>query len=236
MPRAQKRQRTDSTARRRLDVPMATGRRLYPRKNLKMSKVPVGKLTHRFVRYADTDGVIACNTTEQAFSKVFSLADVVNSTEFTNLFDRYMITKVIVRVHLQTNPDAVVPTNSAVPPVTQQVTNWYPRFWYAADYDDDNLPTLTEIKQKSDVKCVILKPNEFLNFAITPAVLTQTYRSTISTGYSPNWYQWVDAGQSNVPHYGLKCILDTEGLDPNDSYPFVVRLTYKYYFSCKDGR
>jgi len=40
----------------------------------------------------------------------------------------------------------------------------------------------------------------------------------------------------NVPHYGVKTVFDTLGLNPLDAYPFKLRWEAKYYFTCKDVR
>lgn len=191
---------------------------------------------HKFSRWNDAayDTVINCTSSTAGQAINFQLQKVVNPTEFSALYDRYMISRVIAYVQLITNPDASVPTNSVVPPVTQQVTNWYPTFWWCSDYDDDTTPSFDDLKQRTKTKCFVMKSNVQYKLSIKPAVNVQTYATAVSAGYSPKWKTWIDMGQLTVPHYGMKCIVDAMGLDPNDTYPFQVRIRYKYYFACKD--
>ena len=82
----------------------------------------------------------------------------------------------------------------------------------------------------------ILKPNRYIKIAIKPAVAGQVYRTATATGYSPKWNTWIDMNQNDVLHYGLKYVVDTSGLDPNDTQPFKLEIERTYYFKCKDVR
>jgi len=197
----------------------------------------LGRLNrHSYSRWADGayDSTINCSSTSAGFATNFQFQKLLNNSELTGLYDRYMITRVICHVQLLTNPDAVVPFNSVVPPVTQNVSNWFPTFWWIADYDDDTTPDLTTLKQRPKARCFVMRPNKQYKLSIKPAVSVQTYATATSAGYAPKWNTWIDMAQATVPHYGLKCVVDTNGIDPNDSYPFIVRIRYKYYFTCKD--
>lgn len=229
-----KRSRSRSKTRSSKRFKSMSTRRTFRRSRVRSSKRYLN--VHKYSRHNDStyDTSISCSTLSAGAAVNFQLQKIVNPTEFSALYDRYMITRVIAHVQLITNPDAVVPTNSSIPPTTQQVTNWYPTFWYCADYDDDNTPSLDDLKQRTKTKCFVLRPNKMYKIAIKPAVNVQTYATAVATGYAPKWNTWIDMAQLTVPHYGLKCVVDTNGLDPNDTYPFVVKIRYKYYFTCKD--
>jgi len=115
-------------------------------------------------------------------------------------------------------------------------TNWYPKLWYCADYDDNTAETLSELKERAKTKCVVLRPNKIIKIVVKPAVTVQTYRTATSTGYAPTWNQWIDMANRDVPHYGLKFVVDCCGQDPLDTYPFKLEIDRQYYFTCKDVR
>lgn len=169
------------------------------------------------------------------YSMAFTFNDVGNLTEFTSLFDRYMITGVKVFFHLISNPD-VDTTQAAVGAVPSiQV---YPRLWYATDKDDASLTTLAQLKEYGNVKCRVLRPNSVTAVYIPyPKVATQVNQTSGAVSAGVGKPQWLDCGYPNVNHYGLKFALDFGSITPTGaSQMFRVRLEAKYYFKCKDVR
>lgn len=191
---------------------------------------------HHFTRWVGTAQTLSCTGTEANGVGIFQLSDLPLVSDFGNLYDRYRITHVQARVQLITNPNSVVPLNSVVPPVTQQPSNWYPKFWWCPDYDDSAAETIEDLKQRVKTKCFVLQPNKAYKINIKPACLVRTYGNIISDGYDPKWGVWIDMTNQSVAHYGYKYCIDANGENPNDSYPFKVRIEYKYWFTCKDVR
>lgn len=192
---------------------------------------------HSYSRYATTPDDYSLTSTELDGSPSFLFNLIKGYSEFTALYDRYRITSIQLNVTLITDPTAANPTNINATNATtyyNNPTNWYPKFWYVRDYDDDTTITLAVMRERSGVKMFIMRPNKVYRINVRPAILNQTYRTSTTTGYAPKWRQWIDMAQTDVPHYGLKWILDTQGLDPSDSYPFKIRIEYKYFFTCKD--
>jgi len=191
--------------------------------------------THRFSRYAATNAYpnISVAGTESSVNHVFALQDIVNASEFSSLFDQYKINKVIVTYQLLTNPDASnalnVPGNNPAP------TNWYPVVWSIEDYDDSATNNIEEMKQRIGVKRQVMRPNQIMSFVVYPKVQVQVYKTALTTGYAPR-SMYVDMDQMDIQHYGLKTVIDTNGLDPNDTYPFVIRQTRQYFFTCTNVR
>lgn len=167
----------------------------------------------------------------------FKLSDTINYSEFDVLYDRYMITMVVVKVRIVNNPDATWALNTNPSGgVGNNTTNWFPRLFYCKDYDDSTAETLPQLRERAKTKMVVLKPNMYHKIVIRPSVLVQSYYTSLSTGYVPKWNQWVDMGQNGLPHYGLKYNLDCSGINPSDSYPFKLEWETTYYFKCKDVR
>lgn len=189
------------------------------------------RMVHAFQRWAtiESSSVIVLATAEQGLGKEFRLNDLQSYTDFTNLYDQYMITGVLCEIQLLSNPDA----QGKIAGTAATAANFYPRVWYCSDPDDAGTPTLAEMKQRQRVKHSVLKPNSIIKFFIKPAVLAQTYSSAITTGYAPKWAQWVDISNPGVPHYGLKALFDTSGVSLPVDQQFVVRVDYKYYLKCR---
>lgn len=194
---------------------------------VRLSRSIPSRNMHRFVRWTvPVVNTVSGATSESAF--VWTFDNLINKDDFTTLYDRYRIDYIQCRAQLITNPDANNFVNSALP----NYTNWFPKLWWCADYDDGAQETLDELKQRAKTKCVLLRPNSMYKFGVKPAILAQTYRTAVSTGYSPKWKQWIDMAQTNVPHYGIKYVIDAQSLDPLQD--FRVQFDFKVYFSCKD--
>jgi len=169
------------------------------------------------------------NEITQAISFEFKLSDMPAYTEFTALFDKYRIDKAEVNFQLINNPNALLQTNSIN---SNSANNWYPKLYYCRDYDDAATVTLTQIKERSGTKMAVLEPNKVVRIKLKPAVAVQLYKTATTTGYSPKWGAFVDAAQPDVPHYGLKCVVDMLQVDPLQTFNVITE--YKLWFTCKD--
>jgi hypothetical protein len=184
------------------------------------------------VRHSVTD-------TTASFSYECLFNSIRGSTEFADLYDRYMITCVVMKFRLVNNPSGAAKTG-ATGGITVASdwsnTNIYPCMYYCKDYDDSAAETLQQLQERANTKRIILQPNKFYKIVLRPAVTVQTYATAFGTGYAPKWNQWIDMAQQNVPHYGLKYVIDTSAVDPNDAQPYVIERTTQVFFKCKDVR
>lgn len=191
---------------------------------------------HTFSRYCAALDPVEMNGTYKAGNIVVAFNNLVQSSDFTNLFDQYRIRKVIVTFQLITNPDSSAYTNTDLwvnqsGGVSRPLTNWYPKIWYINDYDGGADETIPTIKERQGVRCKILKPNSVVTVAFTPKCRVLTYSTSTSTGYAPKNIK-VDMSDTNVEHYGIKYVLDANQQDPDNSYPFKVQIERKLIFSC----
>lgn len=193
---------------------------------------------HHFSRYTAAT-TLEVNGTTAAGAFEYKFDDILNSSEFTSLFDQYKLTKCILKLQLITNPDSANPTNIAAGGIStyyNNPTNWYPKFWYIRDYDGGGSDSLAQIKERQGVKFFVMRPNKTYNISVSPSVSVQTYRTATTTGYGPR-KMFLDMGAgTDVPHYGLHYVVDTLGLDPDNAYPFKIRYEFQYFFTCKDVR
>ena len=197
-------------------------------------KRPLGtNTTYRYSRYATDPLDIDLNSTSQGYGTEFALQNVKGYTDFSGLYDSFIITGVQMRIQLISNPNAAYPTNTGSSSATANPTNWFPKIWYVYDNDDSVALSLSQIRERQGVKSVVLQPNKQLTMFVKPCVAVQTYRTGATTGYAPKRI-WLDMATGyNVPHYGFKYVLDANGYDPNDTYPFRIRVEYKYYMKFK---
>jgi len=190
--------------------------------------------THRFSRYAlGTSVVLMGDGSAKFFSNnhIFTLANVVNASEFGNLFDQFRIDKVVVTYQLLNNPDA----NNNIASTVSNSTNWYPTVWSIPDYDDSAALNISEMKERIGVRNRILRPNQKMKFVVRPKVLVQTYRTALTTGYAPKSL-FVDMSTQDIPHYGLKTTIDFADIPPSATNQFRVLQEFKYFFTCKNVR
>lgn len=242
-----KRARTGGT----MLVPRGTApvnRRAFVRRRMQRAKastrrskvMSVSRNVHSFRRMANsyTEDITGLGLSG---ALTFKLSDTINYSEFDVLYDRYMITTVVVKVRLVNDPSTAFALNTVSGNVNNATTlinstNWYPRLFYCKDYDDDSAETLPQLRERAKTKMVVLKPNRYHKIVVKPSVLVQGYYTALSTGYLPKWKQWVDMGQNSLKHYGLKYNVDCSGLNPTDAVPFKIEWEMTYYFKCKDVR
>lgn len=178
------------------------GKRRVPfksyRKNnyLVTKKINTNEDIHYFKRMTFKGNFTGNITTVYNQALTFSITDLVNSSEFTALFDQYRIDEVTLKFTLGYDPSAL--TTNAI----------FPRMWSVIDYDDSNTPAdSNELRQRAKTKYTVLNPNKTYTFKLRPATLTQTYINGVQTGYKPEWNKWIDIA-SPVPFYGMKFALE----------------------------
>lgn len=151
----------------------------------------------------------------------YNLAQLPAATEFTNLYDQFMLTHVKMYVHLRRDPGAQTGAAST-----------YPKLYVLRDYTDNTTPaSLDELRQSAKCQVKVLTPNKQLTFNLKPAVQVMAYRSTTTTAYMPAWRKWIDTAYSDTPHYGLKL-----GIDDLTNTNFTVEIQYKYWFKCRNTK
>lgn len=185
---------------------------------------------HKFVRWASAslDPAVeplqlSCNFGSSGISALglnFRLSAVSAPTEFTALWDRYKILR--VKVFFDYSPD--VPTAGTTP-----LAAYMPKLWVKRDYDDSAAPTMAELAQSNQTKCLrFTEARTTRMIALAPRYLTELYNSSISTAFSPSRGAWIDCGNPDVPHYGLKLI--AQGLPSTNMGAFTIRVQYTLLF------
>lgn len=199
-------------------------RRRFARGSHRITRQVLSNNVHHFKRTVQLSslltiapgGVITANF--QAYQ--FSIGQIPNVSEFSSLWDQYRINK----IKLEFIP--------AITEVNQATSNYMPNLHTVMDYDDANAPSaLTEMMQYPGYRRT--PGNRMHKRYFTPAVSMEVYRSAISTGYSTRFKQWLDFGNTDVPHYGVKLCADGYAAS-GQQWAWNVYATF--YFSCKGVR
>lgn len=119
---------------------------------------------------------------------------VPNYTEFTNLFDLFRIKKVVFKMYLNSNSSTVTTPAVSLPVIYSAVTS-----------DDANLVSQTSIQQYETCKSHQFGDKE-LTWVFKPKPSLLAYNG-LTSGYSPT-NGWLDTNYSDVPHFGIKFVLD----------------------------
>lgn len=128
----------------------------------------------------------------------FALNDLPNYTEYTNLYDFFRITGVKLRFRM-TQDRASTASNQGQKPT----------LIVARDYNDTAAwSSITDAAQYPKFKYLLFSHdgNQMYQASmfLRPAVLTNTYKTAVSSGYSANWKAKVSTVDYSCPFYGLK--------------------------------
>lgn len=146
------------------------------------------------------------------------LSQLTNSSEFTNLFDQYMIKKIVVKLIpkiTQHNLATTTTGNSDLPQVHSVI-----------DYDDATTPTsLNQLVEYQSYK--MTRGNQVHTRTFVPRVEL----SAGGADSAPKPYQWIDCDSSSVNHRGMKVWFNApQSTGVSVYYDMLV----KVYFSCKN--
>lgn len=214
------------------------GRRTFRRnakKGYRMTATPKQTAMITIVReIAPIRGTVASGTTQVAGGNYFVMNQIPNWAQYTALFDQYRILRVLMSWRLCGNPDAYAPPNVG----TVNQNTFYPDFYAAVDHDDINLvANATEILRKDKVKTALLKPNYWTTYSCRPTPLTQIYDGLTQTGYQidqSSTGKWLDCAQADIPHYGIKWLVDcgtlTGGTNLTQAFAFEYKIKYWVQF------
>lgn len=194
--------------------------------------VGLKKDIHYISRWVPGVDVTALSTTLASVGTYFnfSLLDVSNSTDFSNLFDNFKLIGVQLTFRLMNNPDGDNIINDTV---NATGANFYPKLWWVIDKDDITSPTLLTIRERALAKCRVLKPDRFITvFIKNPRPQLTLTGSGVTTAPS-SWLRTSTASDLGTTHYGIKVVLDKMGYTGN---AFTVGVDKKYFFAFKNSK
>lgn len=149
---------------------------------------------------------------------VFSLNQLPGYTDFTSLFDQYTIHAIKLNFYPSLTSADVNPW------LTAQTV---PKCYYIVDRDDQTpFATIDQALQHGKVKIRMM--NKPFSIYMKPSTLAEIYRTAVTTAYNPRYNVKIDMANDNVPHYGVKFIMDDSGNDNS----FLMKCVATFYVSC----
>lgn len=176
------------------------------------NKVHKFSRTSSLVLTMDTQGLA-----QTAATMTFSLDQLVNYSEFTNLFDLYKINAVRVKF---------MPTFNDEPLGTSRLGLFHVAF--DPNGVSSGSVTLDGVLQYQNLKTRRL--DQMLTYYCKPCIESPVYNSAVSSGYGPT-RRWIDTNNPSVPHYGLLLAYQSQGIQ-TPSWRVVVT----YYLTTKNVR
>jgi len=164
-------------------------------------------------------GTMDLDGAEDGGAITFQLSSLPNYTEFTELYDQYMICGIRVELIPRFSSSDINPldTYSTLPCVHSVL-----------DFNDITGATgLDDMLQYMNYKRT--RGNVIHRRYFRPAVLVQTVST--GTGKSSKWGVWLDTSDATVPHYSFWYRADAAG---SDGHPIYYDIYAKYYFKCRN--
>jgi hypothetical protein len=167
---------------------------------------------HTFSRRIDRGSVTPSTTVDTLLAYSFSLSDLPDYAEFTNLFDQYRIVQIALDFEWVLGP------SSGVQPL-----------YVCFDQDDAVTPTaLTNLLEYDTVSTTVAGAN--CSRVLTPRVATALYGGAFTQFGNNPATQWVDAAYPSVQYYGVKVgILAASGNPTGAAW----RLLCRYVVQCR---
>lgn len=204
-------------------------RRPYRKKRYKRS-IPRSLRADYSVKLNSLTFQIANNSTVPLKGAMnFSLSQCLGYTDYTKLFDQYRVNMVIVKF----TPSLTTVVNRPFDDTTTPTDGTVPRLVTALDRDDSTIPIDFESVQ-SKSKSRITYATKYQSYKFRPNRLTMVYRTQATTGYKVDTQvkEFLDCGQADIPHYGVKYCLEPSS--PSNTY--VYDISVDYYVSFKNKR
>lgn len=158
--------------------------------------VPAGQLSTCLTVGTVTASPAGGNIYDIPIALQFRMGDLVGSTEFQNVFDKYKITSAKIKVQTTLN-------------TAQQNTVPIPFIDYVADKDDWTPTSVSDFREKMGVKSKYFSGSRpSITMGVKPVPAAEIYNSLTFTGYAvPGRAPFINMAYPDVPHYGIKAVL-----------------------------
>lgn len=162
------------------------------------------------------------NTIQWGTSMLFKLSSVIDSGDFTNLYDKYKIVGVKLKIMYQANT-ASTGGNSVMPVIT-----------YNVDHDDAAIPSsLNTVSTKAAARSRILTADRPINIYIKPKPAVALYQGIFS-GFGSGNSMYVNSSSPDVQHFGLKFWINNFYTPAGANNQITIQPTY--YLACKESQ
>lgn len=189
-------------------------------------------LVHSFKRNFVLTPIATGTNGEALQGYAFRLSSLPNFTDFSSLYDYYRLNYVVMRIMYRgSNLSSMESANN------QHLG--MPYMYYVIDRDDASAPSsVNEVREYSAARLhMFTAERRCCYIKLRPSILTETYKSAITTSYQVTRRRWLDlADDGNTPHYGVKMaiIVPVDSVQNYAAQDFDVEV--RYYFQMKNPR
>lgn len=211
--------RYTAPARRRIGV--RRGRYMQKRFPIRSANRAVSTL-HRIEQYNGGTGQYAIDLVSATLDVPKHIAPMVSEFPGTGpykaLYRQYRVTKIIaeffpVNMQGRYNTEDDVPFCDLYTPTLYTSINRT-----ATDFADN----ITKICSTNSMRSVTA--GRYHKRVFTPSTLDQVFETAVTTGYNPEFGQWISTDDTSVPHFGLDVLLSSTS-SPKCSFKYKMRLT-----------
>jgi hypothetical protein len=202
----------------------------YRRKYKKKSSRKGYLQTYRFSRRYIGNEIIPNSVGFANGAVAPALGQVVNPTDFQNLFDQYCLVLHVCTFTLVTDPS----TQQPVPATGERLV---PTLYWSHDNNDSNPPpTVNSLRERQGCQVRYLRMGVPIRIVskpalLIPAVITVNASGTIvGSNLIPKTRQWCDTSDMATPHFTFKWAID------NAAPSSRIRVEQKLYFKCRGVR
>jgi len=166
------------------------------------------------------------NNVEKSIGGSFQIDEIKALSEFSTMFDLYRIKYVEVIYTPSFNVNDWPTTGGG---------NVRPFLWVSFDPDDALAATSSAIKERGD--CKLYDAFRRHRWIVKPKPLTRLVSAGGTTFRGGPYNGWIDMADTNVPHYGLKILVQIVSTAASTSVvPFTWSVQKRYHFDCKGIR
>lgn len=210
--------------------------------------VPIALRPHHFMRqtisslalpgtWSAYNGIGGTASGYLATNLTFKLSDIPGYTEFTALFERYRLDKIVVEVQVpQTIAGGDFDTSGTSIDVAQMKLVTLPSTDTNRVSVAKNLDDVLQMNKPQHRDLIGVKDNK-VSTVIKPNILFQTYETAVATGYTEKYSPWLYVEEPDHIHYGLSLgVYRVDGsimAGPGNVPLPKFMLTTKYYFTMK---
>lgn len=164
------------------------------------------------------------NTYDIPFSIKFTLSSLINSSDITNLADKYKIRGAYVRLYYNNSNSS---TGSA---------GGMPFIQYHTDHDDVTVPTVQRVRETMGVKLVTFRnASSYIGIKCNPRPTREIFGTGITSAYEiPTKSVWIDCNNNTVEHYGVKGVISQMFLPAPASANSVLKFDIALVVEAKD--
>jgi hypothetical protein len=163
------------------------------------------------------------------YGRFFKLDDIPQAASYKELFDSFIIRKVVAEIRYDYTFSIINDVNANRP-----VNPIYPILLIKNDHNDVDSQSYERLIESDKTRQVQMKPGQMVSHVLKPAVQVEAYKTALASAYQPKWNCELRSADSATPHYGLKIQVKTGPSNANVDLG-KLNITYKMYFTMKNA-